>query len=228
MTTPIESHSKWPASEWVPVARPIESLVEDLDAVRPGGIIRIFCGEANPTVYNDHHFLTSVRHVTQDRGARLHVITGPVILVDSYGMNGLILLKEEGVIERLAHRRARYAAGHFRVVETERTYRYYAECPHDPLLAVEQRHCADLRPLRKSTIQKLAKEAIHIFDNWATDVIDIGTIVELDSGPRVRLPLLATPDDFQTILKEAADKQLIFDYLDVADLLDLGSGTQLL
>ncbi|MFN8526186.1 MAG: hypothetical protein U0821_24055 [Chloroflexota bacterium] len=205
--------------EWLPVRDSVRSFIEDLESVRFGGTVRVFCGEADPSVYNDPAFLATVRRIRAERNACVRVITGPILLRPSDGQdNGLLALLESGDIAELRHRRARYATGHFRVVETESYFRHYVEFPHPPLAPAETRSCRNFHALTPAAVHNLSLGAIDVFDEWRNHSVLHG------STDAPHLPLQATADGLRRILAEADGRKLVFKYLDEFELYSLPSG----
>lgn len=208
------------APEWIPVERAVDALVEDIEAVADGGVVRIFCGEAGPDVYNQETFLKAVRDVTRCRAAKVFVVTGPLLLINDEGRNGLLSLHHEGSIE-LYHRLARGSAPHFRVVETgpDAIYRYYEEHPHRPMLPVADRKCANFKRVGDEDLQRLALAAIQVFEDW------IERLSKMPKSYSKELPLRTTQRGLTVLMDEAKDKGQVLKYLGPKDILELPSAS---
>ncbi|MBI3103615.1 hypothetical protein HYZ05_01615 [Candidatus Daviesbacteria bacterium] len=219
MASSSEREVTHPGGEWVPVEKPVESLEQDLLAVRPGGTIRIFCGEADPLVYNDDRFLEAAKRAKKS-GATLWVITGPILLVDSAGRNGLLELAspEQDVVQKLYHRAARGSIPHFRIVDTIDIPRYYVEQPHAPLLPGDQRWCATARSLSRAQFERRVESDRILFDSWLTRLEETRF-----SDVSKLLPITIDRPTLYKLLIAARNKQLVFKYLGPADLLSLMS-----
>jgi len=210
-----------PEPEWLPIKDPVKALVNDIKLVANGGRIMIFCGEAHPSIYSDAAFMKKARKVVWERGARIEVITGPILLdsESSGARNGILTLWEEEVVSTLFHRRARYASSHFRVVETDLTkqqaFRYYAEAPHPPLLPMKDRLCENLDRLHPADVHQRALQARDRFDAWKEQSTRQG------AADHPELPYVTTATGLRTLMREAAERDLVFKYLDDAQMLEL-------
>jgi hypothetical protein len=182
-------------------------LVDDLLAVRKGGTIRIFCAEATPSFYNREEFLTAARKVKEMENASIHVITGPIVVTDDKGFNGILHLAKKGIIDRLYHRSVRSHTAHFRVVETDNGYRFHPELPHPAL--DRKRHVANIGSLSEGEVQLLAKEAVALFESWEEG---------LKKFPAEDLPLLMSENLLEALLKKAEKRTLVFEYLSPEEL----------
>lgn len=180
----------------------VKALVDDIKAVKKGGIIRIFCAEGNPNFYNNREFLSAAKFAKHTQGASIHVITGPILLVDDNGNNGLLHLEKKRIIDRLYHRSVRSDTAHFRVVETDNGYRFYPELPHPPLDG--ERHVANIGSLSEPQVQLLAKEAVALFESWEEGI---------KKSAKQDLPLLMPESQLNALLNEAEKQNLVFEYL---------------
>lgn len=63
-------------------------IIEDIRAVKEGGLVRLACRRAEESVYGDS-FVEAVREVVGRRHARFHVITGPVLIKDKRPRNAI-------------------------------------------------------------------------------------------------------------------------------------------
>jgi hypothetical protein len=209
--------------EWLPVEKPLKSLVDDIRAVRKEGTIRIFCGEAHIAVYNEPGFLQAATYAKTTQKAKLWVITGPIMLIDEDGQNGVLLLKKRGIIDKLYHRAARGSTPHFRLVETEDMPRYYAEFPHPPLLPVEDRRRVNTAKLFPSRLERLVEGDRVSFDSWLERLESMQETSSMNS-----LPLVTDPESFRGLLELARQKNLVFKYLGPHALLALPGAKDIL
>lgn len=203
--------------ERLPVKNSIESVVKDMAAVRRGGIIALYCGEAHPDVYNSESFLIEAHKLTEEMDAKITAITGPVVLVpdDERAPNGLIQLMENRTLDGLYHRRARFTTGHFRVVETDGIYKLYREETHAPGQDVETRWCDNIGRYSDESIQAQARDALYRFETWKSMAVPHALAKEQG------LPLITTPKRLAKIVAHVRSKDLDFNYLEAAEILEL-------
>lgn len=187
----------------------VKALVDDIKAVKKGGIIRIFCAEGSPLFYNDPQFLEAAKFAKHTQRAIIRVITGPVLLVDENGKNGLLHLKKKGIIDRLYHRPTRCWTAHFRVVETDEGYRLCKEVPHPPL--PNEAHIANIHDHSQEELEPLTQVLISLFDSWEE------SLAEISQEP----PLRRTRSDLSAMLRKAEEQNLAFAYLNPEQLTDL-------
>jgi len=200
--------------EWRHVTDPLEDLISDLLAVRKGGKIRIWSGEGNPAVYNDPRFRTAAEAAKSLREAEIVVITGPLLVVDNEGRNGLLELGREGIIT-LYHRLARGATAHFRVTEGDEGYRYYTEYPHPPRFPLEKRLAADFGVVAPVDEEREAEKARFLFDSW------VKRIEQRQSSAGSKLPLLTDESGLALLIQTAERYDFVFDYLGPDELFAL-------
>lgn len=181
-------------------------LLADIQSVKEGGTIWIFCSEARPSVYNDMSVVEAMRRVVLDKHAHIRVITGPMVVVDEENRNGLLELQKDGTIEFLRHRSVRGWTNHFRVVESGPSFRYAAQQPHDPL--EEGEHTIDLTGYSHRDLCNMAYRAIALFENWARR---LSSLPEID-------PLRLTEAELQELLQTAHREYSHFDYLSIKQL----------
>ena len=210
MTSVADGRANGDRPEWVPVTRPIESFVEDVLAVRPGGTVRIFSGEANPVVYNDPRLLDALKIAKRERGATLLVTVGPALLTNGGIYSGLLLLAELGVVDALVARRVRGRGNHYRIVETDGYPRYYEEQHHSPLAPIEQRHCRDLTAVHPNEVEEIIAVTTAQFDSLLEEHAAA-------PGPPDR-PLLATRFGLRHLTQLAEARGLDFDAVPAGQL----------
>ena len=202
---------------YLPVKDPIGALVEDFAHVGKGKAIVLVVGEASPYVYNSAKFMDAARKAKRDHGARISVMTGPIMLVpDEPGEpNGLVQLLSDKVLTGLYHRPSRFALEHFRIVETCGTPRLYQEHSHPPLQDIRERSCVNFFDLPPAEIRTRANDAKRSFKFWKEQ----STPHKLRSEhPGV---LFATGSVLQALVQQAEEEDLAFNYLDAEELLAL-------
>lgn len=215
--TPYTNGTGEPMPGRYPVKDPIDALVKDLVAVRDGGQIGLFCGEADPFVYNSRPFLEAARDARETRKARITAITGPLLLVpeDESAANGLIqLVRDKGLDGELNlyHRRVRFTLGHFRVVESDDVHKLYREQAHLPGEGIETRRCDNMDEFSKESIRAQALDALARIETWKT--MALPHVEARQHG----LPLLATPSDLTKIMARVLELDLDFNYLEPAEI----------
>lgn len=104
-------------SEWFLDEDPVNHLVADLAAVGEGSAIRMFVGEGRPGLYNHPDFLWAARSAKQDRRVMIRIITGPLIITDESGFNGLLRLVEDRLVDEIYPLPERGEISPFRVIE---------------------------------------------------------------------------------------------------------------
>lgn len=222
MTSPIERQPTSRPPETLPVERPVAHLAEDLEAVTHGGVIRLFCGEANPSIYNDPLFLKAAEYAKSRRAASIHVSLSPLVAADTRRRNGLIELWKERVIEQVYCRPSRGAFTHFRVIPSNGHYRYYAEEYHPPLLPRAQRRALNPDAFSQQQFDRLAEEATLLFEGLRE------YLTEKQVSPLGRLPLLVVQKDLSSLVQIAEQYGRSFDHLSVEDLLSFPEAAALL
>ena len=197
------------SADWLPVERPLEAIVEDMRHVRDNGVIALYCGEAHPDVYGARTFIETAHDMVEVRKARITAITGPVLLVpdDEHEQHGLLQLLKGGKLTGLYHRRARFATGHFRVVETDGYFRYYREHTHLPVECVEDRTCENLLRLTPEEVHVQAKDALKSFHQWKS------LAVRHDQARAENLPLISTPSKLKELVENLTERGIDFNYL---------------
>lgn len=84
------------------VENPLEALLMDTQQVKEGGEIRIFTG--NLVEFNDPRFAQVLESVKKERSTtKLSIITGPILLTDDEGYNGILTLHKKGLVDQLIH-----------------------------------------------------------------------------------------------------------------------------
>jgi hypothetical protein len=192
------------------------ALATDLQLVKDGGVVRIFCGTAHPDAYNDQ-FVAAARDAARNRQAELRVITGPILACDESGRNAVLTLAEEGVVSQLLHRLTMGDHEHFRIVETTAGYRYTAEAYPPPLL---KPHYRLVTSVSEVNAQGLAGAATLYFDCSAET---LGRMTDTD---RRYLPIRLPSDHLLALRETARRKHLRFDHLPpetICRLLDTSS-----
>lgn len=149
----------------LPVTEPIQSFVEDVRAVRQGGTIRIYSGEANPVVYNHPDVINAFVNAREKREATIRVSVSPAVVTDGSAYNGLLRLHERGIVQTIQQRPMRGKGSHYRIVETDGFPRYYEEAYHPPLAPLESRECIDLTPIDLNQARGVIETAIAEFDD---------------------------------------------------------------
>lgn len=222
MSSRVQAVDRSPEPEWLPVSDPVGRLTNDLLAVRPGGAVFVLCGEAHPDVYNDDRVLETMRYIARTSGAEIQVSTGPLLLVDQCGGNGLLQLAADGVIRRLYHRPNRGHVFHFRLVETvDGAYRFYREGVHAALQPLASRLALNTAARPRWELQARAEAARRLFESYAA--LDARLRAEL----RWYLPLRASVCQFEQVLAEVRARGLDFNYLSPLDLVGLPGGAGL-
>ena len=194
----------------------IQALIEDLAAARAEGTVRIFCGEAEPAIYNDEGVRAAVEAAVRERGVTLRVLTGPILLIDDHGVNGLLEWAASGLIRQLCHRPERGFTAQFRVVETDDGYCYREEFPHEALIDPDKQLVARLDLLSPRDIIVVSEEAISVFESWTEDCESWRP-----ASVSAHLPLLATPSGLKKIIQAAESEDKVFDMLTADALLAL-------
>ncbi|GEM_PF-4363584 len=180
--------------EWVPVTDAVGALASDLRAVRPNGKVRIYCGEADPTIYNHPQVLDAIEEVTR-KNAQIRAVTGPVVLVDDKGVNELLRLPQRG--HAIYHRAFRGPEHHFRVVESELAgYRLWTEFPHRPMELMRTRRIMNLTAVSPERYQELAEYHKLLFEASATRA------EEWSRDTDVTMPLVTTSKEYATLIEE--------------------------
>lgn len=220
MTTRLER-----PPEWVPVIDGVEALVEDLHEVRSNGTVRIFSGEANTVVYNDDRFLQAAEDIVTSRHAVIRAITGPIVNVDEKGFNGLLDLERKSKA-KVRHRVILGPMDHFRIVETDDGYRYYAEYPHAPLTPTSERlsRNLDAAALLPWDAFYLADSARSVFDSWWDRLGKMEKTIPCAEY----LPFTATSSDLLGLIRIAEQEGKSFSYLNPEDLLSLPNAREML
>ena len=123
----------------------------------------------------------------------------------------------ENVLKGLYHRRARFATGHFRVVQTDHTYKLYREQTHAPVGDVGTRWCDDMGQYTDESIQAQAEEALSLFLEWKSMAVPHADA--LTQG----LPLVTTPSRLARIVEHVESKGLDFNYLGPEEIMAAGA-----
>jgi hypothetical protein len=198
----------------LPVTEPIRSFVQDVRAVRRGGTIRIYSGEANPVVYNHPDVINAFVDAQEKREATIRVSVSPAVVTDGSAYNGLLRLHERGVVQTIQQRPMRGKGSHYRIVETDGFPRYYEEAYHPPLAPVESRACIDLSPIDLNQAREVIETAIAEFDG------DFAS----PEGSTDQLPtLLVTASGLNHVVDEAHRHRTDFDLLGAEDIKRLAS-----
>lgn len=209
-----------PDSEHIQSLEPVADLVQDLLSVRGEGIIRIFTGVAHPDMYNNQLVIEAIRYVRRVRDARLRILTGPLLMVDESGTNGLLRLVEEGCFERFACKTTRDSTPDSRTVEVENGFRCYQEGPPLDVLPSQRRF---RNPLWVSPyhLQWSARVANHDLDIFFEDPDpDIKRMTRPISGS---FPLVIPRTQYDAFKKAMRDAGKVFKYLSPEELLNLGA-----
>lgn len=200
---------------------PIGALASDIAAVCQGGKIRLFVGEAHPEVYNSRAVEDAVL-VAHGRGAKIEVITGPIMLEPEHepGTNGLLHLLGKGKVKEVYHRTARFGVGHFRLVSIDDPaygFRYYQEYPHDPIQSISTRSCENLRGVAPGEFALRADEAVNTFKFWKDQSVRHSKAMK-SADPLV---LFTTPTALTKLVTAAEEQDLDFDLLTAPEILKL-------
>ena len=182
-----------------------KAILEDLRAVKAGGVIRIYCGTAHPDVYNDA-FVALALELVEYKQASFRAITGPVLVTDERGQNALRTLGDKGVVAPLRHRPTRGDHELFRLVETETGFRYSVESypPPEDL----PRHHREVSVLVEPAEARGFLHATREFFDRAADVFDPAHDETLRA-----LPILLTQAEIDRVRERAAGLGLRFDHL---------------
>lgn len=214
----LERKIDFSSEEWLPVTGPVDRLIDDLRAVRRRGTIRIFCGEANPDVYNER-FLETAEYVNRKLDAVILIMAGPIIVVNDSDFNGVLAAHKKGFISQLHFRPARFSTAHFRVIETPDGYRFYTEAPHRPV-PTEEREALNFAPISPREQQLWAEDAVALFESW------VKTIADMPVPGRELLPLVTTKSGIGYLEAVAKEKKRFFDHLGPRQLLALPGARQ--
>lgn len=192
-------------------------VAAEFEQVRRGGKIRIFTGEANPAVWNQEHVVQALTDAKEEQGAEIHVLTGPIVIVDENGFNGLLHLRRLGFVDLLYARGRRESTPHYRVVETEDGLKLVTEHEHEPLF--------------ENTLVATASSTNGVWDRFAkghAEAFD-GNVHEVLLGFMTYRtnPLMGTAEVVAQLMKEADEHGLRFSYLPQENLLRLPSGSGL-
>ena len=205
---------KWIPVESVDSAR--EQLISDIRAVRKEGTVWIFCGSANPAVYDSGEFAETVREiVSPPKQAKVLVMTAPFLLLAEERKSHALLELAETKAIALYHRNVLAVDAHFRVVETEEGHLLcHVEDPHPPLAS--QFRCLNRNLLGQRDQEGLANNVIAVFDAWA-------------NHPGMVTPgvLLTSAAILQHLMEQAKGADKPFDYMNQQDLLSLPGAASL-
>lgn len=192
----------------------IDEFVEDMGTVCEGGVIRVLTGEATP--FNDKRVTDALRAAKAKPGALIRIITGPIVLLNKEGSNGLMDLPDrDTIIDELRHRPVRAHSEHFRVVQTgEREYQFHSKYSHRLLLAEQERTGLDTPDLPPAERLRLAEGAISFFDALLDRLKEI-------SIPSVTLPLRMTEEGLRSLADIASKERIVFDYTSADKLVAL-------
>ena len=211
----MTAHARRPpahnAPEWVPVVDPVQSLVGDLLSVKHGGTIRILSGEASPFVYNDPRFVEAATRAHRERQASIRACISPVAVADGSAFNGLVSLRERGIVEAIYYRSTRGTSNHFRVVDVEGGYRLYEERSHPPLAPLHERLARNVAGMPAGRVQAVAEECASLFD----EIVREASLGGIEAASP---PLLLTAFGLLRLAALARQRSQDFDSLDAPAL----------
>ncbi len=84
--------------KYVPIGNAARRITEDILSVKPQRAIRIHTAHAHPGIYSDPEVVKALSVVNKLREAKINVLVGPIILADQMQSNGLLRLRDEGVL----------------------------------------------------------------------------------------------------------------------------------
>lgn len=209
--------------EWNVIPDRAGVLADNLRAVRPRGTIRIECGIAHPAIYNDPRVIEAFKEAKAKKDASIRVSTGPLLVTDENGVNGLVVLKEIDVLDKLYHRPDCGISPSEYTVETDVGYRYYKEDMRLRSIPITKRRALNLQGLSRTSLRVLPSGAdlIEQFDGLL-DYMEKQRFPGYDY-----LPILATIEQYDQIEKAAKIRGTDLVYLGVRDIRSLPGAKEL-
>lgn len=202
--TPIESAEK-----------SLQTLVADLGQVRQGGEVRIFCGSANPEIYDTDEFEGIIRKITAPLiSAKVRMLTGLVVLSKYEDTLPRLFRLRDVPGFNMKHRIVRGVDAHFRTVETdnEAGYVYHQEYPHAELAPLDKLWILDTSNLTPGQIRGKAGILQDVFAAWyGRDDMSTSTA------------FVTTVEKYKQLieLSKVLPKDIPFDYLQLPDLVSI-------
>ncbi|MEA2642591.1 MAG: hypothetical protein QOF51_3985, partial [Chloroflexota bacterium] len=151
----------------------------------------------------------------RERDARIHVLTGPVMLVDDKGENPILKWLERGLLTSVHHLPYRAALNPFLVVETSDSYQLETEMAQSPLLPLAEGNWLDSDAFTADERRERAQYMRYIFEGWQQRIKKSGV-------PHMsELPILLDMSALADLCARTQASERLFDYLEPEALLSL-------
>lgn len=213
---------------------PLTSLLEDVPELIKGGQIRIRTGDL--LEYSDPRFAQTLEVAKLTKWAVVRIITGPILVEDDAGFNGILYLRARGKIDELLISPSLGADSYYHLIETEKGIRFYEEQVADFSTPLEGRRMepnpdqirlgvlsatASLAPraFPQHPPSSAAEFRLRTFENEAKIIREY----ETKTRGRERLPFVTTRDGLVELMARVGYTNLgTISFLNPDDLLRFG------